>query len=249
MDYAAPPPDAGSSIQDYTNPEWTAAKRGLVNYRRALIAKVIVGITGGLLLVVVSIAAVGGGLEALDSVMWISFLLVAASLALGLWTLYGLINFAKVPDETGARGLAMAALILSAILFLAEVYFAYRLGSFLFGGHHSLMDLAKMSDNSWELLIRLGTLVSFLCLVFSLKTVARYVGALDVVGMINSFMGVLYPIIGLVVIVAIIPHPIVAGLAGLALLVLYIIALVKFLRILNVLGQAIGGLDVSKVFD
>ncbi len=246
MDYAAPPPGADPGVQDYSNPEWMAAKRGLVTYRKALIARIILGIGGG---IIIGVMSAGAGLGDIDALLWLTFIIAGASVLLTAWAVYGLLNYSKVPAETGARGLATGAMIISALGLLVELYVTYVLARLVFGGFDSLSDLLALSDNSIELFARLGNLIGFICLIVSLKKVASHVGAVHVVDMISSFVVMVVIIVVLFVLIAILPVPAIALLGGLALLVLLIVALVKFLRILQALGDAIGGLDVSKVFD
>jgi hypothetical protein len=246
MDYAAPPAGLDSPVQNYTNPEWMSAKRGLVTYRRALIFRIILAIGGGL---IIGIMTASGGLENLDSILWATLLVTVASTALTGWMVLGLIGYAKVPAETGGRGLATIALVIAALGLLVEIYVTYLLGKVVLGGFDSLGELAALGDRSFEMIARLGGLVGFICLVVSLKKVASHVGAYHVRDMISSFVMLIFVIIGIFVAILLLPVPFIALLGGLAVLVLLIVALVKFLRILESLGNAIGGLDVSSVFE
>jgi hypothetical protein len=246
MDYAAPPPGADPGVQDYSNPEWMSAKRGLVTFRKAVIARIILGIGGGL---IIGIMSVGAGLGDLDALLWLTFIIAAASVLLTIWAVVGLLGYSKVPAETGARGLATAAMIIWSLGLLLEIYVTYVLARLVFGGFDSLSDLIALGDNSFDLFAKLGNLIGFICLIVSLKKVATHVGAVHVVDMISSFVVMVVIIVVLFVVIAILPVPIIALLGGITLLILLIVALVKFLRILQALGDAIGGLDVSKVFD
>jgi hypothetical protein len=246
MGFEEPPTGYDSSVKDYSNPEWMAAKQGLVAYRKALLTMLIVAIGGVLVFLAIGL---DGGLDSLDAILWTTFIIAAVSLAISAWMVYALFTYSKVPAETGARGLATAAMVIYAIGFLAEVYGVYMVGQIVLGGFASLEDFAALKNTRLDVITNLNALAGFICLVTSLKKVAIHVGAYHVRDMISSLVVMLFIIIGIFVVLAILPVPALALLGGLAVLVLVIVALVKFLRILKSLGDAIGGLDVSKVFD
>jgi hypothetical protein len=249
MEPSATSPGSSSSVRSFSDPEWLTAKRGLVTYRRALIISLIVGIAGGVIIGIMTVAtATARGMDGMGTILWATLILAVVSLALSLWMLVGLVNYAKVPAETGARGLATVALVISGLGLLVAAYETVGLARVTLGGLKSLLDLAERS-NTLTNIARLGQMVGFICLIVSLRRVASHVGADDVVRRIGSFITLVGITIGLFVLVLVLPHPVIALLGMLAMLVLVIIALVKFLSILQALGAAIGGLDVARVFD
>lgn len=246
MDYASPADD-GSAVSDYNDPEWMAAKKGLVNYRRALIFQIIFSIIAGVVGVGIGMSGVSGG--SVEGILTFAFIVALIGAVLTAWMVYGLGLFAKVPEATGGRGLATAAMVFAGIGLLVQLYATYQLSRLAFGGGVGMQELIEMGESNWTTLSRLGSLIGFICLLVALRRVAVHVGAYHVRDMIGSFVVIVIIIIGLALLTALVPLAPIVLLGGLALLVLAIVALVKFLRIIAALGNAIGGLDVSKVFD
>ena len=87
-----------------STPEWRAASDGLSRYRAALLARIAIAVLGMVLVIAFALTGDQGAVRGL------LVLVTLATLICGILSLTGLASYARIPELSGARGHARAAL-------------------------------------------------------------------------------------------------------------------------------------------
>jgi hypothetical protein len=168
-----------------TLPGWTSAHQGLNLYYRAFLSLIVVFLGAPIL----SLALAAVGLEKVAAVTWLS--VPVAVVVVQVLVIIGIFKFTSVPDESGAKTLAVIALIglgLGVALGLIDLFGS--LGERLEprgGGFRSRDDDGGTLDS----LANLASTLGFLFLVLSTRAVAGFIGAVGVRRDTNLVLGLL----------------------------------------------------------
>ena len=211
---------------------WSDVAGGLKLYLAYLI--VLVSFTA--VTVVASILiAMSGKTSALDSLMTLARISAIVGLGIAVLGLYALARYARVAPETGARGSAQTSLVLGLISFLIAAFGVIRiLGA-------SDID-AVGATTAIDIIGRIIGVVQFFALIISLRTVAGYIGRLDLHGLAGTVM----LLAGITVALAVMSQLVASGraapmvlLLGIATLGIGIWCLVMLILLLTRLARAV----------
>lgn len=211
---------------------WPRVSSALTLLFWLLIVKVVVGV-----LFVGYVAAALGSIDSLDalaaSLTVMSFVLVFI-FAVDLAIVVALSRYAAVPEVTGARGRAIAAAVIGALVLGADIIAALP----IFG--HDFEAIEKAS--AWDTVSSIGTVIQFFNILASLRALADHFGLPEVSKKASLSM----TLVGILIVVVIFAG-LVAGAArselgivivGLAAAVIGIWALVLQLIVTHRLAQA-----------
>lgn len=129
-------------------------------------------------------------IEALDTTLNVMAWVLGVVFVVELVCLYALFGYAKVPEASGARGTALATVIIAGAVLAMDVMAALPIFEH---------DYDALDNSVWDTLSSLGTVAQFFTLLASFRTLSTHLGQADLAKMAGRAIALAGILIGVLI--------------------------------------------------